>query len=251
MMSSRLLFTGILVLCALGRTGFAAPAEVDAPPQTAVPVFDEDPPPRLSLPTESDRALWKKPGFRFGMGLVYGWLFGIQGPPDGQLLGPTIRAGMRLDEAWSLLGALQYDFTLGSRGLSGVRFAGTVEPTWHATEHLALAVGLGFGGIVERATSRPDPEPKSSTLDASYTFPDARTPLPSCSGVGVAGLLRAQWMIVLGPRTATGLALQLDGQWTGCVDRSRRVEPDTAAPIVRRQWWPHLGGSLTWEIQWR
>jgi hypothetical protein len=67
----------------------------------------------------------------------------------------------------------------------------------------------------------------------------------------VAGLLRGQWMWVIGPRSATGLSLEFDGQWTGCTDDTGNFEPDSATPIVRRQWWPHLGGSLTWEIQWR
>ena len=105
---------------------------------------------------------------------------------------------------------------------------------------------IGFGGIVEQGSSRPGP--KSLTVDTSYTFPDASQPLSTCNGVGVAGLLRAQWLFVMGPRSSTGLALQLDGQWTVCVDDTGIPEPDTARPIVRRQWWPHLGGSLTWEI---
>ena len=214
------------------------------------PVFDEDPAPRLSLPTESDRALWRKPGFRFGLGLVYGRLYGIGGPPDGQLIGPTIRGGVRLDEAWSLMGSLAYLYAKGTgTAMQGLRFAGTLEPTWHATEHLSFAVGIGFGGIIEPSTSRPNPEPQA--VDTSYTFPDAKTPLPSCNGVGVAGLVRTEWTMVLGPRSATGLLLQMDGQWTGCVDDTGVLEPDTATPIVRRQWWPHLGGSLTWEILWR
>jgi hypothetical protein len=220
-------------------------------PKPATPVFDEDPPPRLSLPTESDRELWRKPGFRFGLGLVYGRLYGVGGPPDANLIGPTIRLGVRLDEAWSLMGSLQYLYGLKSGKMNGLRFAGTIEPTWHATRHLSLAIGLGFAGLVEPSTLRPDPDPKGSTLDSSYTFPSARTPLPSCTGVGAAGLLRGQWLMVMGPRMSTGLALQFDGQWTGCVDDTGRVEPDSATPIVRRQWWPHLGGSLTWEIQWR
>lgn len=218
----------------------------------ATPVFDEDAPPRFSLPTESDRALWKKPGFRFGLGLVYGQLYGIGGPPNGKLIGPTIRGGVRLDEAWSLMASLSYLYAMGSgTAMQGLRFAGTIEPTWHATEHLSLAIGVGFGGIVEPSTARPNPDPQPSTLDTSYTFPDARHPLPSCNGVGVAALARAEWMVVMGPRSATGLSLQMDGQWTGCVDDTGTVEPDTATPIVRRQWWGHLGGSLTWEILWR
>lgn len=223
----------------------------NAPVAVAQPATDDEGPPRLSLPTESDRAAWKKPGFRFGLGLVYGRLLGISGPPSAQLIGPTVRMGIRLDERWSLMGSFQYLYATGTGGLHGLRYAGTIEPTWHATEHLSLGVGIGFGGLVEPSSSRPNPDPQPSTLDASYTFPDARTPLPDCNGVGVTGLLRAEWLVVLGPRSSTGVALETDGQWTACVDDTGTVEPDTATPIVRRQWWPHVGGSLTWVILWR
>jgi hypothetical protein len=247
-----LLLGSLLAVSPVPQAGAVAPTD---PPPPAGPaaqtVFDEDPPPRLSLPTESDRALWRKPGFRFGLGVAYGRFFGIGGPPDYQLIGPTIRAGLRLDEDWSLLGSLQYLYASGAGDMRGLRFAGTVEPTWHATAHLSLAAGIGFGGIIESNTGRANPDPQPSTLDSSYTFPNAKTPIPDCNGIGVAGLLRAQWMWVMGPRSATGLALQFDGQWTGCQEDTGRLEPDTARPIVRRQWWPHLGGSLTWEIQWR
>jgi hypothetical protein len=225
------------------------PASVPVPPTQ--PAVDDDGPPRLSLPTDSDRAVWKKPGFRFGLGLAYGRLFGINGPPNAQLIGPTIRAGIRLDERWSLMGSFQYLYATGTAGTRGLRYAGTIEPTWHATEHLNLGVGIGFGGLVGPISNRPDPSPKGDTLDASYTFPDARTPLQSCDGVGVTGLLRAEWLVVLGPRSSTGLELETDGQWTGCVDDTGNLDPDTATPIVRRQWWAHFGTSLAWVILWR
>ena len=90
-----------------------------------------------------------------------------------------------------------------------------------------------------------------STIDTSYTFPDARTPLPSCSGVGAAGLARAEWSYVLGPRASTSVALEAFGQWTGCVDDTGRVEPDTGTAIVRRQFWAHAGATLAWGITWR
>jgi hypothetical protein len=222
-----------------------------APAALAQSTADDDGPPRLSLPTETDRSVWKKPGFRFGLGLVYGRLLGIHGPPNGQLIGPTIRLGIRLDDDWSLMGSFQYLYATGTGGLRGLRYAGTIEPTWHATEHLNFAVGIGFAGLVEPSSTRPNPDPQPDKLATSYTFPDARTPLPSCSGVGFTGLLRAEWMMVLGPRSSTGLAVEGNGQWTGCVDDTGRVEPDTASAIVRRQWWPHLGGSLAWVILWR
>jgi hypothetical protein len=254
----RILFASVLAANALaagpvraapGATPALAPASVPAPP--IQPAVDDDGPPRLSLPTDGDRAVWKKPGFRFGLGLAYGRLFGIKGPPNAQLIGPTIRAGIRLDERWSLMGSFQYLYATGTAGARGLRYAGTIEPTWHATEHLNLGVGLGFGGLVGPISNRPDPTPKGDTLDASYTFPDARTPLQSCDGVGVTGLLRAEWLVVLGPRSSTGLALETDGQWTGCVDDTGNLDPDTATPIVRRQWWAHFGTSLAWVILWR
>ena len=247
-----LLLGSLLAVSPIPQAGIATPTSAQSIPArvTATPVFDEDPPPRLSLPTESDRELWRKPGFRFGLGLVYGRFYGIGGAPSYNLIGPTIRGGLRLDEAWSLMGSLQYLYATGAAGAKGLRFAGTIEPTWHATNHLSLAAGIGFGGIVEQGSSRPDPT-QGLELNSSYTFPDASHPLSTCDGVGVAGLLRAQWLFVMGPRSSTGLALQFDGQWTACVDDTGILEPDTATPIVRRQWWPHLGGSLIWGILWR
>jgi hypothetical protein len=218
---------------------------------TRASAADDDGPPRLSLPTETDRAAWRRPGFRLMLGFGYGALWGLGGAPSGRLLGPSVRAGVRLDQSWSLFVAFQYLYASSTGGLSGLRYSGTLEPTWHVTDRLSLTVGLGFGGIVEGSTGRTNPDPQPSTLETSYTFPDAHTPLPSCSGVGVTGLGRAEYLLVLGPRSSTGLALEVYGQWTGCVEDTGRVEPDTARPIVRRQWWPHVGLSLAWVIAWR
>ena len=85
--------------------------------------------------------------------------------------------------------------------------------------------GLGFGGIVEGFTGRPDVDPLPGAIETSYTFPSASPPLPSCSGVGVAGLARAEWTFVLGPRTATGLGLEAARAVDGLRgrDRARRA----------------------------
>ena len=207
--------------------------------------------PKLSLPVEADREAWRRAGFRLGLGVVYGQLRGLQGAPSGRLTGFLLRLGLRLDADWSIYTSFQYALASSPGGLSGLRFAGTLDPTWHVTAHLSLAVGLGFGGIVEGSTGRPDINPLPSTLDSSYTFPGANPPLPSCSGVGVAALARAEWTIVLGPRSATSLGVEAIGQWTGCVDDTGRVEPDTGRSIVRRQWWGHEGLTATWGISWR
>ena len=212
----------------------------------------EDGPVRFSLATQTEREAWREPGFRLQLGLAFGELVGLGGAPSGRLFGPTLRVGLRLDESWSLLAGFEYLSANASGGLSGLRYAGTLEPTWHVSDSFSLAIGLGFAGIVETSnTGRPDPDPKGSTLDTSYTFPDASTPLASCTGTGVTGLVRGEWTLPLGPRSSIGLSLEIDAQWTGCESDTGRIEPDTAAPIVRRQWWPGLGATLAFVIAWR
>jgi hypothetical protein len=229
----------------------AAPAWAQPTPATSEMRTDEDGPVRLSLPTESDRVAWRKAGFRLQIGASFGELHGLGGAPRGLLYGVLVRLGARLDERWSILGSFQYSLASAPGGLEGLRYMGTLEPTWHVTRNLSLAFGLGFAGLVEAPTTRSDPEPLEDTLDTSYTFVDASTPLPRCSGMGVAAVTRADYSIVLGSRSSTGLALELSGQWTACVDDSGRVEPDIARPIVRRQWWPHVGATIAWFIGWR
>lgn len=210
---------------------------------------DEEGVPKLSLPTEADRVAWLNPGFRLGLGLVYGRMYGIHGPPDGRILGAQMHAGLRLDAQWSLYTTFQYASAAAPGALSGLRFEGTVDPTWNVTRAFSLAVGFGFGGIVEGRTSRADNAPQAT--DVSITLPSARDPLPSCSGVGVVGLARATYAWVLGPRASTNLELETFGQYTECVDRTGMVDPDTAAPIQRTQYWPHVGVTLSWGITWR
>lgn len=206
---------------------------------------------KLSLPTEDIATAWRKPGLRLELGAGYGELAGIGGAPSGRLIAAIVRVGMRLDADWSVMTAFQYASASQRGGLSGIRFSGTIDPVWHVTDRWSLGVGIGFGGIVEGNTGRPDPNAlQRSSLNDSFTYPNASTPLPSCSGIGVATHARASWMKPLGPVSATGFALEIDGQWTGCVDNTNRVEPDTAEPIVRRQWWAHVGGTLAWMVAW-
>jgi hypothetical protein len=225
----------------------AAPALSPPPPAT---IKDEEGEPRLSLPTEADRDAWKRAGFRLALGFTYGRMMGLEGAPSGRLIGALVRFGLRLDADWSILASFQYDGAASTNALYGLRFAGTIDPTWHATRHLALAVGAGFGGIVGGRHGM-DVPPLPGTLAASYTFPSPTPTLPTCSGVGVAGLARAEWSWVLGPRSATGLGLEAGGQWTGCVADTGMVEPDTGQAIVRRQWWPHAVFTGTWSVTWR
>ncbi len=159
---------------------------------------------------------------------------------------------MRLDEDWSLLASFQYARASANGGLSGLRFSGTIDPTWHATRHLSLALGLGFGGIVEgehRAAPRSARIRGRSTARTRFRPRVRRCRAAAASAL--PALARAEWTIVLGPRSATSFALEAIGQWTGCVDDTGTVEPDTGQAIVRRQWWPHAGVTAIWGMTWR
>jgi hypothetical protein len=213
---------------------------------------------RRSLVLKSESEQWRESGFRLGLGLAVGRMVGIHGTPSGRLIGAVLHAGLRLDDDWSILATFQYAQARGGSragmpndGLSGLRFAGTIDPTWHVTPSIALAVGFGFGGIVEGNTGRMDVDPLGSTLDSSYTFPSSNPPLPRCNGVGVATLARATWSHLIGPHSSLDVALEMIGQYTSCVDRTGRVEPDTAQPIERHQYWPQSGGDLTVGVSWR
>ncbi len=258
----KLLFLLVMIAAILTRStpglaqevppaGGVTPVQAASAP-TGSDADDDELPFKLSLPTEDDRTAWKSPGFRMQLGLGYGWIEGILGAPSGRLIDAVVRVGARLDSDWSVLGSLQYGSASAVGGLSALRFAGTLDPTWHMTESLDLAVGFGFAGLVEGRTDRANPDVEQrTTLVDSYTLPNARKPLSSCSGIGSAGLVRVGWTMVLGPLSSTGVQLEFDGQWTGCVESLGRVEPDTARPLVRRQWMPHVGGSVAWVVGWR
>jgi hypothetical protein len=240
-----------LALAAPGvRAQSPAPAAPAPPAAAASTAKDDEAPPRLSLPTEADRDAWLRAGFRLALGLTYGRIYGLEGAPSGRLLGPTVRLGIRLDRDWSILASFQYLNAASEASLYGLRFSGTIDPTWHVTRNLSLALGLGFGGIVGGRHGM-DVPPPISTLGTSYTFPSPSPSMPFCSGVGAAGLARVEWSWVFGPRAATALGLEGLGQWTGCVDDRGIIDNDTGQAIVRRQWWPHVGVTATWSVMWR
>ncbi len=239
----------------------AAATAVDAP-AAASPDKDDDLEIKLSLPTESDRQAWKSTGFRILLGWDYGWLYGLSGAPGGRGNGVVIRFGLRVDQDWSLLMNFAYGsvaaapvssgYGTSSTGLAGLRWTGTLDPTWHVTDNLQLAMGFGFAGITEGRSGRQEPNADQlKVLASSYTMTKTYPPVSSCSGTGVAALLRAEYLFVLGPMLTTGATAQVDGQWTACVETAVNIETDTGQPITRRQWWPHYGGSLGWVVGWR
>ncbi len=149
------------------------------------------------------------------------------------------------------MSTFQYAQVKQAGGLSGLRFSGTIDPTWHISPSWSLAIGFGFGGLVEGRTGRTSTAmAPNGEMDVSYTFPSANPPLASCSGVGVSALARVEWMYVLGPRSATNVAFEMIGQYTACTE-SVGTDVDTAQEIDYRQYWPHVGGTLTWGVTWR
>ena len=243
---------GIAPAMATAAAPVAAPvtATVQTPGPAAADEDDDALPFKLSLPTIADRDAWRTAGFRLHLGYAYGQLFGVAGTPDAITHIILARAGVRLDADWSIMFSLAY--AVASEGLIGLRFAGTIDPTWHLGDHFYLAMGGGVAGVVESESYRDEPNgSQRDALVATYTFPDATPLLPTCSGMGVTALLRAGASMVIGPLASTELALQVDGQWVGCEESLGRVEPDTAKAIMRRQWWPHLGANLAWTVVWR
>ncbi len=206
-----------------------------------------------SLPLETPGEAWQRPGFRVTLAAPYGELVGLRGAPSSTVVGAVLRAGLRLDADWSLVTSLHYAVTRPSTraALGGIRYGVTIDPSWHVSPNFTLAAGLGIGGIVEGGRDRMDPDPDGATLETSFTFPNARTPIGSCSGVGVASLLRGEWSQPVSSRASAIVAFELVGQWTGCVEDLGRVEPDTGTAIVRRQWWGHVGGTVSVGVTFR
>jgi len=239
------LLAGSLLLALAWAVPVRAEADLPAPASATDAAA-----PRSSLPIWTADGAWRQAGFRLQLGYLYGGVLGHDGAPSAQTHAVAVRAGARLGQQVGFFAHLQYALAVGD--IFGARFLGTIEPTWHPTPHSEVGLGLGFGGFVEGRGSRPERDAAlRSELVASYTYPSASPPLPRCMGAGPAALLRAARLWPLGTLGAVGLQGQLDGQWTLCEDDVGRIEPDTARPIIRRQWWPHTGASLGVVFAWR
>ncbi|HZJ66519.1 MAG TPA: hypothetical protein VFD36_23590 [Kofleriaceae bacterium] len=220
--------------------------------QVAIAPDDGDGAVRLSLPTEEDRAAWRRSGFRLALGIVYGELHGARQIPDLTLKGVAIRPGIRIDPEWSIYLPLQYATT----SLGGARFAAAVEPTWHIAPSIALGLGVGYAGLIGVSTYNPFAPPSGPELDVdiqgqSYTFPEGVKPVRSCDGVGITAAARLEAGYVLGPRSRTHVALEALAQRTGCEEGGGGSNAFTGTDNMFRQWWVHRGMSLSWSIEWR
>jgi hypothetical protein len=230
----------------------ATPGGVPLTTQVKIDPRDDDGAVRLSLPTQEDRAAWRRSGFRLVLGILYGQLRGAGEVPDLTLKGVVIRPGIRIDPQWSIYLPLQYAVT----SLGGARFAAAVEPTWHVTPGIAVGFGLGYAGLIGVNTYGDSgftagPEADLEMLGQSYTLPDVEKPLSDCSGVGVTALARVELGYVLGPRSRTHLAFEALAQRTGCEEDAALSNSFSGERFTLRQWWAHTGVSLSWGIEWR
>ena len=121
---------------------------------------------------------------------------------------------------------------VGARAAStGLRFAGTLEPTWHVTPQLSLAVGIGFGGIVEGSTSRADPTPLPQHARHVVHLPGRAARRCRAATASAWRASRAPSGRSCSARARRrGFAVEFDGQWTGCVERHRRSSPTPPSP---------------------
>ncbi len=170
-------------------------------------------------------------------------------PEHSTYMVPEELAGARLDQDWSLLMTAHYEALTGD--LSGLRYAVTIDPTWHVGDRWSVAIGAGFGGINESFERSDKEAPLNDSLVATYTHPNNNNLLPTCTGFGGAALSRVSWDFVLGANSSLGLTIQGDVTYTACQLETNRVDPDTAQPIYRRQYWTHLGVQAGTMVSWR
>ena len=232
-----------------GGRDFARAATSPAPTTSPAPVSakDDEGPPRLSLPTESDRDAWLRGGFRLSLGLVYGRLVGLEGAPSGRLLGATVRLGLRLDASWSVLASFQYASASAARRPVGppVRGHDRSDVARHAAPRARARPRLRRH---RRGAHRAGP---TSTRSPTPSRRRTRSPAPHrrCRAAAASArpaLARAEWTFVLGPRTATSLGLEarrsvdgLRGRYRarrarhGAGDRARASTGRTSGPPAR------------------
>jgi hypothetical protein len=235
----------------------AARSDPAADPTTtttsAAPALSEvvaaPPEPELSLVRETPDEAWRQDGFRLALGYTGDFAFGAGQVPGGYLHTVELRVGARLDADWSLLGTLRYGAQPGTPSI--LRFSATLEPTLHLTDGLSVTLGAGLGGLV--ASGVPGDRPADAlTLTSSVDVVGVDSAiLGSCSGLGVLGLARLDWVWPMSGLWSMGPTLAVDVQRTSCVESTGAVEADTGRAIERRQTWPMAGVRLGWMFGWR
>lgn len=227
----------------LGLAGSASVAGALADVTLAAP-----PEPEVSLVLETDAEAWRADGFRLSLGYTGDLSFGAGQVPGGYLHTVEVRVGARLDDDWSLLGTLRYGAQPGTPSV--LRFSATVEPTLHLTDGLSVTLGAGLGGLVASGVPGDRPPDEALTSSVDVLGVDAAI-LASCSGLGILGLARVDYVWPMSALWSMGPTLAVDVQRTSCVESTGAVEADTGRAIERRQSWPMAGVRLGWMFGWR
>jgi hypothetical protein len=203
---------------------------------------------RLSLLTEKDFEAWAEPGFQLSLGYGQGRFTG-HGPASGfSSTTFTLRPRVRLDEWWSLGATFAYS-AAGSE-LFGLRWSATLEPTFHPWAGLAVALGLGYGGLDAMLQGNGIPPARPPPV-ASHQLP-ADVELQGCEGGAGVGLLRVEYQFVAGSLFATGPYAQADLQWTRCRDKLWHGDDlETGLRLSPWQWWLQHGTTIGWWLSWR
>lgn len=209
-----------------------APTRAHATPTRAAPYE------RFSLPQGSVDDAWASPGFRLGLGFGVGGLWGSARSAGGTLIGGTIRAAWRFGPRLSLASTFFYGALSGD--LDAMRYAITVEPTWHPERGLSLGLGVGYGGLIgDVSESLRENEPGFGSVSRGE-----EPTISHCEAGGIVGVARISYLFRLGRVGSTGPQATGIVQWTRCTDTA-----GDDREIV--QWWTHLGFSLAWTFSWR
>ena len=233
----------------------APPAAAAGPPaaEAGKPATgDDDGEPRLSLPTQADRdrvAEQRLPA-RPRPGLRPARRPGRRAErPADRPDGPgRAAARRRAGRSWRRSSTPRRRSPAGCRGCGSP--ARSIRP---GTSRRASASRSASGSA---ASSRAAPAGWTPIRCPARSTRRTRSPTRATRSRAAAASASPAWCAPSGPTcsgraTQTSVALEVVGQWTGCVDDTDRVEPDTGTAIVRRQWWPHAGATLGWGIAWR
>jgi hypothetical protein len=200
---------------------------------------------RLGLPTQSAVDAWRNPGLRVQLGYGYGIVRGVGPAFSFRSQTALLRPSVRLDRYWALGIGLLY-----GTGPNGLRWGGTLEPTFYPWRDLAVTVGAGYGGLLVS-----DPNASSGTLQGTPVTVSrdlvAGERLTSCEGAALTALARVEYLFVVGPLFATGPFAQANGQWTHCQNTLGDTDPETGRPIVLTQWWTQRSATFGWWLAWR
>ncbi|MFC1610610.1 hypothetical protein ACFL6C_06610 [Myxococcota bacterium] len=210
---------------------------------------------RTSEELTDKHVAWAESGLRLHLSIGYQLNTATDPAPAATSVVPGLHVGWRLNERFSLFGAVQYSAMVGGE-LDGVRASVTVEPVWHATEGLSVALGLGYGAMLGSRQRYVQPTSYGALEAAAQPGRNIELqPFNDCDGDGIVVLARATYLFRVGHLFSTGPMLHLDSQWTSCIDADYTVTDPAGASFppkkVFRQWWWHRTVGLAWVFAWR